>query len=141
LVSGGHAADPARLGNSRRIAWPAGQAAKEKTVPHYMVQLSYTPEAWAAQLKDPRNRVEIVRPVLEKAGARFEATYMTFGEYDLVFIMEAPDNVSAASLSLAFTAGGSVKTIKTTPLLTIDDGVAAMRKAGELASAYRPPTG
>ena len=47
-------------------------------MPHYMVQLSYTSEAWAAQLKNPASRVETVRPALERVGACCEATYLTF---------------------------------------------------------------
>lgn len=108
---------------------------------HYLVQLAYTPEAWGAQLKNPANRVEVVRPTLESLGARFETAYLCFGEYDVVFIMEAPDNVSAAALSMAFSAGGAMKTIKTTPLLTVDEGVEAMRKGSQAASVYRPPSG
>jgi uncharacterized protein with GYD domain len=109
-------------------------------VAHYLVQLAYTPEAWAAQLKNPQNRIEVVRPALERVGARFEAVYFAFGKYDLVFIMEAPDNVSAAALSLAITAGGALKAYETTPLLTPEEGIEAMRKGATVAAAYRPPT-
>ena len=106
---------------------------------HYLVQIAYTSESWAAQLKNPQNRVEIVRPLLEKLGARFESAYLAFGKYDIVFIMEAPDNVSAAAISLAVTAGGAVKAYETTPLMTVEEGITAMRKGAEAASAYRPP--
>lgn len=54
--------------------------------------------------------------------------------------MEAPDNVSAAAISLAITAGGAVKAYETTPLLTPEEGIEAMRKGAEAAGAYRPPT-
>ena len=47
--------------------------------------------------------------------------------------------VSAASFSLAASAGGAVKAIKTTPLLTLGEGIEAMTNAG--ASPYRPPGG
>jgi uncharacterized protein with GYD domain len=110
-------------------------------MPHYLVQLSYTPEAWAAQLRNPRDRMEAVRPALEKVGARFESAYFAFGEYDVVFIMEAPDNVAAAGFALAVTAGGALKSYKTTPLLTIEEGMEALRRGGEVAQAYRPPAG
>jgi len=110
-------------------------------MPHYLVQLSYTPEAWAAQLRDPRDRVEAVRPALEKVGGRFESAYLAFGEYDVVFIMEAPDNVAAAGFALSVAAGGAVKTYKTTPLLTIEEGIEAMRRGAEVAAVYRPPAG
>ncbi len=106
---------------------------------HYLVQAAYTPEAWAAQLKDPRNRLEVLRPVFERLGARVETAYFAFGEYDIIAIFEAPDNVSAAAFSLAASAGGGVKAIKTTPLMTIEEGLEAMRKGAQ--AGYRPPTG
>lgn len=106
---------------------------------HYLVQVAYTPEAWAAQVKNPADRVKAVAPLLEALGARFESTYLSFGEYDIVFFMEAPDNVSAAAVSMAVTAGGAVSAYKTTPLMTVEEGIEAMQKAGQAASSYRPP--
>lgn len=106
---------------------------------HYLVQVAYTPEAWAAQLKNPQDRTKIVGQALERLGARFVSTYLAFGDYDVVFVMEAPDNVTAAGFSMAVSAGGAVKAIKTTPLMTIEEGVQAMRKGAEASGAYRPP--
>jgi uncharacterized protein with GYD domain len=106
---------------------------------HYLVQLSYTPEAWGRLLKSPSNRLEAVKPALNKVGARIDAGYFSFGDYDLIAILVAPDNVTAAALSLAFAAGGAVKAIKTTPLMTMEDGMAAMRQAAEIAKVYQPP--
>ena len=54
-------------------------------------------------------------------------------------IGEASVAVSAAAFSLAVSAGKAVKAVKTTPLLTIEDGVAAMQKAA--GAGYRPPGG
>ena len=48
-----------------------------------------------------------------------------------------PRNVEAAAFSLAATAGGAVKSIKTTPLLTMEEGMEAMKKAA--SSGYQPP--
>lgn len=110
-------------------------------MPHYLVQLAYTPEAWAAQLRNPQNRLEVVGPAIERVGARIESVYYAFGDYDLVLILEAPDNATAAGVSLAFSAGGAVKAIKTTPLLPLEEGLAAMRTGAEVAAAYRPPAG
>ena len=110
-------------------------------MPHYLVQLAYTPEAWANQLREPRDRVEIVRPALEKIGARMESVFFCFGDYDIVFVLVAPDNVSAAAFGLAVNAGGSIKTYKTTPLLTVEEGMEALRSGGQIAEVYRPPAG
>jgi hypothetical protein len=49
-----------------------------------------------------------------------------------------PDNVSAAAFALAIAAGGACKNVKTTPLLTAEEGIKAMKKAG--GSGYKPAT-
>jgi uncharacterized protein with GYD domain len=60
-------------------------------------------------------------------------------EYDIVAIMDVPDIFTAAAISMVVSAGGSVKAIKTTPLMTIDEAIQAMRKGATAASTYRPP--
>src|ERR1700674_1411601 len=105
-------------------------------MPHYLVQVAYTPEAWATLLKNPHDRVAVVGKALAAVGARFVSTYMAFGDYDIIYIMEAPDNISAAGGAMAVSAGGAVKALKTTPLLTIEEGVQAMRKGAEAAAVY-----
>jgi uncharacterized protein with GYD domain len=106
-------------------------------MPHYLVQVTYTPEAWATQLKNPQSRIDAIRPSIERLGGKIECAYMTFGEYDLMIVLDMPDNVSAAALSIAAAAGGAVKAIKTTPLMTIAEGIEAMRKGA--AAGYRGP--
>ena len=106
---------------------------------HYLFQGAYTREAWAEQLKNPQNRAELVRPVIEGLGGRIENVYFAFGDYDILLILDMPDNVSMAALALAVAAGGAFKSQLTTPLMTIEDGLAAMRKA--TGAGYRPPGG
>lgn len=106
-------------------------------MPYYLLQAAYTPEAWAAMAKNPQNRVEAVRPVAQRLGGSIEHAWLAFGEYDIVAICQFPDNASAAAFSIAASAGGAVKSIKTTPLMTAEEGVEAMRKAG--GAGYRPP--
>lgn len=108
-------------------------------MPLYMLQGAYTSEAWAAQVKNPASRVDAVRPAFEKLGGKIESSWMSFGEYDVVVVATFPDNVSAASISIAIAAGGAFRNAKTTPLLTIEEGVEATKKAA--ASGYRPPGG
>jgi uncharacterized protein with GYD domain len=106
----------------------------------YLIQATYTPEAWAAQLKNPQNRRAAATPLVEQLGGHLEAFYYAFGASDLVIIAEAPDNISAAAIGLAVTSTGAFKSYTTTPLLTVDEAMQAMRKAGEAGAAYRPPT-
>ncbi len=108
-------------------------------MPYYMLQGAYTSEAWATQVANTQNRVEIVRPIFEGLGGRIESAYYAFGEYDIMVIAEFPDSVSAAALSVTVQAGGAFKSAKTTPLMTIEDGIEVMRKAS--GSGYQPPGG
>ena len=103
---------------------------------HYLCQVSYTTEAWEKLIKSPQNRFDIVRPAIEKLGGKVETSYFAFGEYDAVLIMQMQDNVSAAAIAMAFAAGGSLKGVKTTPLLTAAEGLEAMKKAA--GSGYKP---
>ena len=106
---------------------------------HYLLQVGYTPEAWATMLKSPQSRVGQVRPAVERLGGKIDddKSFFTFGEYDLVTIVEFPNNEAAAAFAIAAAAGGACRAIKTTPLMTLSEGVEAMRKAAE--SSYRPP--
>ena len=104
----------------------------------YLLQVSYTSDAWAAMVKNPQNRLAAVTPIFEKLGGTIESFYYAFGDYDLIGIMEMPENVSAAALSLTVTAGGGVKSIKTTPLMAVEEAVEAMKRAG--GTGYQPPS-
>jgi uncharacterized protein with GYD domain len=106
-------------------------------VPNYMIQVAYTPEAWATMIKNPQDRIAAVRPAVESVGGTIAEGFISFGEYDLVAIAEFPDNVAAASFSVATTARGAIKAFKTTPLLTIAEAQAAMKQASTVK--YEPP--
>jgi hypothetical protein len=61
-------------------------------MPLYMYQLAYTPESWAAHIKKPENRVETVaRAAYEAAGGKLIGGWLSFGDYDAVFIADMPD--------------------------------------------------
>jgi uncharacterized protein with GYD domain len=105
---------------------------------YYLVQVAYTPEAWAAMVKNPQDRAAVVEPAIKKLGGTMERFWLSFGEYDVIGIVQMPDNIAAAAFSLAISAGGACKSVKTTPLLTTDEGVEAMKSAG--TSGYRPAT-
>jgi uncharacterized protein with GYD domain len=104
---------------------------------HYMLQASFTSEAWAKMVNEPQNREQAIRPVIEKLGGKLLGYWFAFGESDAVVIVQMPDNVSAAAASLAAAAGGAVKSVKTTPLMSVEEGMQAMRQAG--TAGYRAP--
>ncbi len=77
-------------------------------MPSYLIQGAYTPDAWAALVKQPQNRVEAVRPVVEKLGGKLQHAWLAFGEYDIVFVVEMPENTAAAAFAMAIAAGGAL---------------------------------
>jgi len=105
-------------------------------MPLYMYQAAYTAESIAAQIKNPQDRIDAVRPAFEAIGGKILAAGYPFGEYDVVVIYEAPDDTAAASLALAVAAGGAARSAKTTKLLTGQEYVAALK--GAQTSQYRP---
>ncbi len=105
-------------------------------MPSYLVQASYSAEALRALIRKPEDRSEVVRRAIEKLGGKLVGLWLSFGDQDVVCIMEMPNNVSAAAISLAIGAGGALKTTRTTALLTIDEGLAALKKAA--TSGYSP---
>ncbi len=99
----------------------------------YMIQFSYTPEAWGTLAKNPQDWSEPVRMLLEKLGGRLIELYYSFGEYDGVVIGELPDDIAAAATSIAAVTPGHIKAIKTTKLLSRQEILDVMRRAGEVA--------
>jgi uncharacterized protein with GYD domain len=105
-------------------------------MPHYLQQVAYSREGWEAVVANPQNRIEAVRPAVEKLGGRIESAWFSFGDYDIVVITEMPDNVSAAAIAMAFAAGGACKSVQTTPLISADEAIQALKKARDCG--YHP---
>ncbi|MCH7484049.1 MAG: GYD domain-containing protein [Chloroflexi bacterium] len=106
-------------------------------MPHYMFQATYTAEAWEGLVRRPQDRARAIRLIVKNLKGRVISFYNSFGDYDVVIIAEMPNNEAAAGLSMAAAAGGAVKAVKTTPLMTVKEGLDAMRKADK-ASYQRP---
>lgn len=106
-------------------------------MPHYLWRGSYSSQTWAALIKNPQKRHESVRALVEAGGGKLEALYFAFGDADAFALLEFPDNVSAAAVALTVAASGAFSSLSTTVLMTAEEAVDAMRKAGGIA--YRPP--
>jgi uncharacterized protein with GYD domain len=105
----------------------------------YMYQASYTAKSMAAQLKDPQDPVGAISSALEDVGAEIVVAAFPFGEYDLLVVYEAPDDMTAASVAMAVAAEGEVKSAKTTRLLSGQEWVDSLRKR-RVVNVRRPRT-
>ncbi len=106
-------------------------------MPLYFGRFSYSTDAIRALVDEPQDRSAAAREVAESLGGKLLGFWFAFGEFDGAFLMEAPDNASAAAVAMAVGATGAVK-IETTVLLDMDEAQEAMLKAA--AATYRPPT-
>jgi uncharacterized protein with GYD domain len=106
-------------------------------MPLYLTRFSYTPETWARMIANPEDRREAARSYIESVGGKLHGFWYAFGEHDGYNLWEAPDNVSMAAVALAIGSGGALGSIETTVLLSVDETLAALRKASEVQ--YRPP--
>lgn len=101
----------------------------------YMWTGSYTAEGTKGIIaKGGSARKAAVEKLFASVGGKLECLYFAFGSDDVVIIVDAPDNVSAASVALAVAAAGAA-TGKLTVLLTPEEIDQAVKKS----PVYQPP--
>ena len=106
-------------------------------MPLYLTRFSYSTDAVKALVNQPQDRSAAAREVAESLDCKLSGFWYAFGEFDGVFLLEAPDNATAAAVAMAVGASGALSEVETTVLLDMDEAQDAMRKAA--AAKYRPP--
>jgi uncharacterized protein with GYD domain len=106
-------------------------------MPLYLTRFSYTPETWARLIQHPEDRRAAATEYIEAVGGKLHGFWYAFGEHDGYTLWEAPDNVSMAATAVALGAGGAIRSIHTTVLLTVEETLEALQKASTIS--YRPP--
>jgi uncharacterized protein with GYD domain len=64
--------------------------------------------------------------MVEKVGGKLIGGYYTFGEYDVVIVMEAPSDEAVMSLMLKVGSAGNVRT-KTLKAFTAEEGIKVIK--------------
>ena len=106
-------------------------------MPLYLTRFSYTAETWARLAQKPEDRRDAARAYIEGVGGKLHGFWYAFGDYDAYSLWEAPDNVSMAAVAMAISAGSALSSFQTTPLLTVEETLAALEKARSVR--YQPP--
>ncbi len=107
----------------------------------YMVK--YGNDQKAAMLSDEamRDRAAVHRKAIADFGGKPIAQYGSYGEYDMVYIYEMPDDKALAA-NLHLTDGyGLAKYAKAIPLMEAGDFGASMALAHETPTEYSPVKG
>ena len=108
-------------------------------MPKYLIHATHTKEGLDGLAKEGGSRRrEAVGKAVQGVGGKMEAFYYAFGKTDIHVIVDLPDNVAAAALSLIANASGASNSTFTV-LITPEEMDQAVAMAKEKSAAYRPP--
>jgi uncharacterized protein with GYD domain len=79
------------------------------TMPTYVILGKYTLQG-IRKIKGTTKRADAFRNLAKKMGARVKEIYWTMGQYDVVTIIDAPDDATATRVLLAAGSMGNVQT-------------------------------
>ena len=105
----------------------------------YVTLFTYTSEAWARMIQSPGDRTAPVRRLAESLGGSVECVYWMLGGYDGIIILDVPDSISGAALSVTVGSTGAFKNLQTHELLTQGQLGQALSRSKDAAQAYQPP--
>lgn len=104
-------------------------------MPKYLMQATYTTGGIQGLVRDSASgRRADVQAAVKALGGTVEAFYYVFGDDDVVMIVDLPNSIKAAALSLKTSGSGAVR-VRTTPLLTVEE----LDQAIEVKAQYRAP--
>jgi uncharacterized protein with GYD domain len=78
-------------------------------MPTYIMLLSWT-EHGAGKIKESPSRLDAFKQALQQAGGSLKGFYLVTGRYDMVAVVEVPDEETVAKLALATGSKGSTRT-------------------------------
>lgn len=78
-------------------------------MPTYISLLKWTQQG-VAKVKESPKRLDVGRKAFKKMGVSIKDTYLTMGRYDLVCIIEGPDDETVAKALLGLGSQGNVQT-------------------------------
>lgn len=74
----------------------------------YIVMMNWT-EQGARNVRESPKRLDAARKQLGEMGGSFKSFYLTMGEFDMVAVVEAPDDAVLARFALMLAAGGNIR--------------------------------
>jgi uncharacterized protein with GYD domain len=103
----------------------------------YAVLFRFTPEAAAAMMRRPNDRVAAVRETFQAIGGDVDAYYWMLGPYDGLLIADAPDAAAIAAVMVTVAGSGALAQTESHELLEADRVTAILQRAADIS--YRAP--
>ena len=106
----------------------------------YAVYFTYTSDSWERLVKNPEfDRAAAMRQLADSMGGTLESIYWMSGPYDGFNIIDVPDSVTAAALSVTLTSSGAFKHVETHELLSEQQMGQALEKGRDSTQVFRAP--
>jgi uncharacterized protein with GYD domain len=106
---------------------------------YYLYQLTYSKDAIKALVANPSDREAAARKAIEAFGGKLHYLFFAFGQYDVICLIEMPDDKAAMASAAVVASAGTVSASSTTKLMTAKEAMEAMAMAGKVANAYKAP--
>jgi uncharacterized protein with GYD domain len=90
-------------------------------------------------VSNPSDRTAAIKGLIEKAGGKLIAAYMTTGTNDIVLVTEVADGSDAVAAGMAAAASGALAKVETVRAWTLPEFKGIAEKAGRMAEGYKPP--
>ncbi len=108
-------------------------------MPRFIVTGCYTAAALKGMAASPSDRAAASNAIVEAAGGTQEAYYMTTGETDFMIVVNVDDVSELIAGLIAVGGTGAVSGLKTVRAFSAEEFTAMQKRAGEIASSYKPP--
>lgn len=108
-------------------------------MPTFITYASYSHAGVKGIVSEPTDRTAAIKGLIEKAGGKLIAAYMTTGTNDIVIIAEIADGSDAIAAGMAAAASGHLAKVETVRAWTLAEFKDIAEKANRVAVGFKPP--
>lgn len=98
----------------------------------YMIEVKYNADAWAAWIRGPHSCAPKIEATLSGLGGHLIGFWWASAAFDSLLLAELPDTAALAAFRTFATSLGGIHTFEAMPLLSDEEGVAAIARAAGL---------
>jgi uncharacterized protein with GYD domain len=110
-------------------------------MPTYLALFSYTGNTWQRLMHSSGDRTSAITAAVQAAGASLRSVHWMLGPYDGVLVLDAPDSVSAAAVSVTAMSSGAFRAVETHELFSQGQLDGILSRAVDASAAFTPPGG
>ncbi|CAN7753722.1 GYD domain-containing protein [Mesorhizobium sp. LjNodule214] len=107
-------------------------------MPLFIVTGSYTAAAMKGMIANPSDREAATKSIVDASGGKLISYYLTTGDNDFLMIVEGANGLDMIAPLMVAGASGTVSNLKTVQAYTSAEFMAAQKKAGQIASSFKP---